>query len=55
MMNTYEILTEKFEHCVSMSKRYLSESQPDLALFWMNAARGFYNKLKELTIGQVAA
>ncbi|MCQ2587469.1 MAG: hypothetical protein MJ174_05075 [Treponema sp.] len=54
-MNMYEVTVEKFERCVRMSKYYISINEINLAVFWKNAAEGFYKKLLESTVVDLVA
>lgn len=54
-MNLYEITVEKFERCVRMSKFFMSKNEYDVALFWKNAAEGFYEKLLKITVVDLVA
>lgn len=48
-MIMYEITVEKYERCIRMSKDFLSKGDLNMALFWKNAAEGFYKKLVEIS------
>ena len=48
-MKNYEITLEKYERCIEMSKEFLAKNDFNMALFWENAAEGFYKILVEMS------